>query len=153
MGHTVSLFQKVAVRDYRHKTNHYMVLGYLHGVTLREHQRYLGLLTRIPLYPSKQPSLECYLFASIRQAVPRKLARARLLYFRGYMDSHQHQGIPPKIPGQEPTSPSQPRFLSAVTSEWVLVQKSDGYKNCGGKPPRILPPPNKGFMVLDSGVI
>ena len=52
-----------------YNTDHYMVLGCLHVVNLREHRRYLGSLTRISLYTPKHPSHEDKLFASLRQAV------------------------------------------------------------------------------------
>ena len=38
LGTDRHLFLNVSVRDPRHNTEHYMVLGCLHGVTLREHQ-------------------------------------------------------------------------------------------------------------------
>ena len=45
LGTDHCLFQNVAIRDSRHNTNHYMVLGFLHIMNLREHQCYLGLCT------------------------------------------------------------------------------------------------------------
>ena len=42
LGTDCCLFQNVATQDPRHNTNHYMFLGCLHGVTLREHHHYLG---------------------------------------------------------------------------------------------------------------
>ena len=42
LGTDCCLFQNVSTQDPRHNTNHYMFLGCLHGVTLREHQHYLG---------------------------------------------------------------------------------------------------------------
>ena len=65
------MFQNVAVWDPIHNTDHYLVLGCLYGVTLRENQRYLGMLMWLPLYPPKRPSQEDYIFASLRQTVPK----------------------------------------------------------------------------------
>ena len=47
------MFQNVAVRDPRHNTDHYMVLGCLRRVTLRENKFYLGSKMQLPLYPPK----------------------------------------------------------------------------------------------------
>ena len=63
------MFLNVAVQDHRHNSNHYMVLGCLHGITLREYQLYFGLCMRLPLYLPKQPPHEDSLFASLRQEV------------------------------------------------------------------------------------
>ena len=69
------LLQNLVVRDTRQKTDHYLVLGFLCGVTLREHQCYLRSCTWLPLYPPKQPSHKDSLFASLRQAVLKTPAR------------------------------------------------------------------------------
>ena len=49
MGSDRRIFQNMAVRDLRHNSNHYMVLGCLHGGSLRENSNYLGRRTRLPL--------------------------------------------------------------------------------------------------------
>ena len=49
-----------------HSTDHYMVLGYLRGVTLREHHLYLRSRTRLPLYPHKNSYHKENIFASLR---------------------------------------------------------------------------------------
>ena len=51
LGMERHMFQNVSIWDPRNNTNHYMVLGCLRGMTLREHQRYIGSQTRLPLYP------------------------------------------------------------------------------------------------------
>ena len=43
------LFQSISVQKLRHNMEHYLVLGYLRGTTLREHQRYLGTHMRLSL--------------------------------------------------------------------------------------------------------
>ena len=58
-----------------HNSDHYLVLGCLHGVTLGEHQCYLGTLTRLPLRPPRQSSHEDILFVSPRKAIPKPPAR------------------------------------------------------------------------------
>ena len=45
------IFQKVYVRDARHNTDHYLVLGCLYGYSATEHYRYLGHQWRFPLQP------------------------------------------------------------------------------------------------------
>ena len=69
------LFHHVDSRDLRHNTHQYIVLGYLHGMILREHQLYLGSRTWILLYTSKRPSHEGKIFASFRKAVPKTPSR------------------------------------------------------------------------------
>ena len=72
LGTDRHLLQNVSVLDPRHNTDHYLLLGCIFGVTQREHQRYLGSHTQLPLYPPKCPSLEDSIFASLRKAVPNK---------------------------------------------------------------------------------
>ena len=50
------LFRKVAVRDPRHNSDHYLVLGCLRRDPLREHTEYLGRRTQIPLQPPTSPT-------------------------------------------------------------------------------------------------
>ena len=49
MGSDRRIFQNMAVRDLQHNSDHYMVLGCLHGGSLRENSNYLGRRTRLPL--------------------------------------------------------------------------------------------------------
>ena len=41
LGTNRSLFRNVAVRDPRHNSDHYMVVGYLRSETAREHAQYI----------------------------------------------------------------------------------------------------------------
>ena len=65
----------VSVRDPRHKSDHYMILGYVHSASLREHVRYLGGSKRPPLCPSTEPTREDRIFAALRKAVPKTRAQ------------------------------------------------------------------------------
>ena len=49
LGIDCPLFWNVSVRDPRHNTDHYMVLGCLHSAPEREHTKYLTGCKRIPL--------------------------------------------------------------------------------------------------------
>ena len=55
LGKDCCLFQNISVRECRHNLYHYLVTGCLFRATLREHQRYLGTRTCLPLLPSRQP--------------------------------------------------------------------------------------------------
>ena len=59
------LFRNVAVRDPRHNSDHYMVMGLLRGGTVREHIRYIAGRRRIPLKPPKRPTREDSLFGDL----------------------------------------------------------------------------------------
>ena len=41
-GTDLCLFGNVSVRDPRHNSDHYMVMGCLHSASLMEHFRYIG---------------------------------------------------------------------------------------------------------------
>ena len=58
LGTDRSLFRNVAVRDPRHNSDHYMVVGQLRGVTAREHVRYIKGRRRLQLLPPKEPMRE-----------------------------------------------------------------------------------------------
>ena len=75
LGTDHRLLQKLAVRDPRHNTNHYMFLGFLRGFTLRENQIYFGSCTQIPLYPLKFTSHKDNILAYLRQTVSKTWAR------------------------------------------------------------------------------
>ena len=51
LGSDRRIFQNVAVQYPRHNSDHYMVIQYLCGVSPREHSRYLGYRTPLPLRP------------------------------------------------------------------------------------------------------
>ena len=53
LGIDLRLFQNISFWDHMHNSDHYLVLGCLHGTTLRENQLYLGMSTRLPLTPPR----------------------------------------------------------------------------------------------------
>ena len=75
LGTDRSLFRNVAVRDPRHKSDHYMVMGLLSGGTGREHVKYIAGRRRIPLQPPRRPTREDELFGDLRRAVPKPQPR------------------------------------------------------------------------------
>ena len=77
LGTDHSLFRNVAVRDPRHNSDHYMVVGKLRGGTVREHVRYITWRRRLPLLPPKEPTREDKLFGDLRRAVPKPHEREK----------------------------------------------------------------------------
>ena len=75
LGTDRRLFKNVAVRDPRHNTDHYRVLGCLPGAPLEATQRYQGGRRRWPVPPPAAPSRMDTLFAALRRAVPKKAPR------------------------------------------------------------------------------
>ena len=75
MGTDRRLFGNVSVRDPRHNSDHYMVMGCLPSASLTEHKRYLGGRKKLPLRPPKEPTREDDAFAALRRAVPKAKAR------------------------------------------------------------------------------
>ena len=71
LGTDCRLFGNVSVRDPRHNSYHYMVLGCLHSASLKDHTRYLGGRKKIPLHPPTEPTMEDTIFADLRRAVPK----------------------------------------------------------------------------------
>ena len=71
------LFWNVYVRDQRHNTNHYMVLGCLRSAPEREHTKYLTGRKRLPLQLPADPTREDGIFAFLRRDVPKPHARER----------------------------------------------------------------------------
>ena len=71
LGTDRRLFRNVAVRDPRHNSDHYMVLGCLPSASLTEHKRYLGGRKRWPVRPPSKPTQVYLLFAALRRAVPK----------------------------------------------------------------------------------
>ena len=69
------LFRNVAVRDPRHNSDHYMVLGCLPSAPLTEHNRYLGERKRWTARPPVKPTRTDQLFAALRRAVPKAQPR------------------------------------------------------------------------------
>ena len=71
LGTDRSLFRNVAVRDPRHNSDHYMVVGQLWGGTARYHVRYIKGRRRLPLLPPKESKREDKLFGDLRRAMPK----------------------------------------------------------------------------------
>ena len=64
------LCRNVAVRYPQHNSDHYIFLGFLHSAPLREHTKYLGQSTRIPLQPPTTLTREDGIFADLRSYIP-----------------------------------------------------------------------------------
>ena len=77
LGTNRSLFWNVSVRDPRHNTDHYMVLGCLRSAPEREHAKYLTGRKNLPLQPPAEPTREYVIFAALRRSVPKPHARER----------------------------------------------------------------------------
>ena len=75
LGTDRSLSRNVAVRDPRHNSDHYMVVGHLRSKTAREHARYIKGRRKMPLQPPKDPTREDELFVDLRRAVPKSHER------------------------------------------------------------------------------
>ena len=75
LGTDCRLFWSVSVRDPRHNSYHYLVLGCLRSALLREHSEYLGRRKRLPLQPPTTLTREGGLFASLRRDIPNPKAR------------------------------------------------------------------------------
>ena len=71
LGTDCRLFGNVSIRDPRHNSDHYMVLGCLPSASLTEHKRYLGGSKRWPVRPPSKPTRVDLLFAALRRAVPK----------------------------------------------------------------------------------
>ena len=65
----------VAIRDPRHNSDHYMVLGCLPSAPLLDTEWYLGGRKRWPVRPPTEPSRQDTLFATLRRAVPKTKPR------------------------------------------------------------------------------
>ena len=77
LGIDQRLFRNVSVRDPRHNTDHYMVLGCLRSVPEREHAKYLSGRKKLPLRPPAEPTREDGIFVALRRAVPKPHMRER----------------------------------------------------------------------------
>ena len=69
------LFKNVAVRDPRHNSYHYMVLGCLPSAPLLVTKQYLGGQKRWPVRPPTEPSQTDTPFAALRRSVPKPTPR------------------------------------------------------------------------------
>ena len=77
LGTDRSLFRNVAIRDPRHNSDHYMVVGHLRSGTAQEHARYIRGRRKMPLQPPKDPTREDELFGDLRRAVPKPHEREK----------------------------------------------------------------------------
>ena len=69
LGTDSRIFRNAAIRDPRHNSDQYMVLGCLPSAPLLETKRYLGGSKRWPVRPPTEPSRQDTLFAALRRAV------------------------------------------------------------------------------------
>ena len=69
LGTDHRLSRNVSVRDPRHNSYHYMLLGCLPSASLTEHKIYLGGRKKFPLRPPTKPMREDDAFASLQRAV------------------------------------------------------------------------------------
>ena len=65
LGTDHCLLGNVSVRDPRHNSDHYMVLGCLHSTFLKEHTRYLGGRKKPPLRPPNELTREDIIFTAL----------------------------------------------------------------------------------------
>ena len=77
LGIDRSLFCNVSVRDPRHNTGHYMVLGCLRSAPERDHAKYLTGRKKLPLQPPNEPTREDGILVALRRAVPKPHMRER----------------------------------------------------------------------------
>ena len=73
LGSDRRIFYNMAVWDPMHNSNHFMVVGSLCGASLREHYRYLGIRTRLPLrLTGRQMRTRAdKIFSELRRAFPK----------------------------------------------------------------------------------
>ena len=72
-----SLFSNVSVRDPRHNTDHFMVVGCLRSAPERENARYIMGRRKTPLRSPTEPTRKDGIFAALQRAVPKPHARDR----------------------------------------------------------------------------
>ena len=77
LGTDRSLFRNVSVRDPRHNTDHYMVVGHLRSATARDHARYIKGRQKMLLKPPTEPTRKDDLFDALRRAVPKPHEREK----------------------------------------------------------------------------
>ena len=73
LGSDRLIFQNMALWDPRHNSDHFMVVGCLRRASLREHSRYFGRRTCLPLRPPGRQTRKRAdkLFAELRRVVPK----------------------------------------------------------------------------------
>ena len=75
LGTDRRLFGNVSVRDPRHNSDHYLVLGCLYSASLKEHTQYLGGGKKLSLRPPTEPTREDTIFETLRRDVPKPRAQ------------------------------------------------------------------------------
>ena len=71
LGTDRSIFRNVSVRDPRHNTDHFMVVGCLRRAPAREHACYIKGRKKMPLRPPMEPTREDGIFEALWRAVPK----------------------------------------------------------------------------------
>ena len=77
LGTDRNLFRNVSVRDPRHNTDQFMVVGCLRSSPEREHACYIMGRRKMLLRPPTKPTREDGIFGALRRAVPKPHARDR----------------------------------------------------------------------------
>ena len=77
LGTNRCLFRNVSVRDPRHNTDHFMVVGCLRSAPEQEHARYMKGRQNIPLKPPTDTMREDGIFEALRRAVPKPHEREK----------------------------------------------------------------------------
>ena len=77
LGTDRSLFKNLSIRDPRHNTDQFMVVGCLRSAPKWEHTRYIMGRRKMPLRPPTEPTREDGIFAALRRAVQKPNARDR----------------------------------------------------------------------------
>ena len=77
LGTDKSLFSNVSVRDPRHNTNHFMVVGCLRSAPARDYACYIKGRRKMPLKPPTEPTREDGIFEALRRALPKPHERGK----------------------------------------------------------------------------
>ena len=70
LGMDLYLFRNMSIQDHRHNSDHYLIPGRLRSATLREHTKYLGQITRLPIRPLTTPTRKEKIFTDLQQEIP-----------------------------------------------------------------------------------
>ena len=77
-GEGPRIFRNVPVQEFRHNSDHYIILGFIYSATMREHTNYVRCCTRLLLHSPTTLTREDGLFEDLCQAIPKpKLQEAR----------------------------------------------------------------------------
>ena len=78
LGIDYCMIQNVTVRNERHNTDHYLVMGCLHGAVPSGHSHYLGKRKSFPLKPPKTPGGVNRLLTELQGDTPKPPQQERL---------------------------------------------------------------------------